>query len=218
MLSLAVLLVGVVRGFEAMPSPLWMHQKMRHLHLVLLVPAALMLCSALWSGDVRQVLHMVPLCGLLMVSTLRLRSKNAMDFYCSGHLRGQAASTLVICFCMILSFIDTARTRAWVGFAEVAIVAPEAAYLKATRVPAGRAKRARWKQMQLPLFHLWIGAGLAMCCTALFYPNRMTVVLDEWGVISLVLEKMILGALGDFGTYSLLDTDPGSPQRARSCP
>ncbi|CAK8987402.1 unnamed protein product [Durusdinium trenchii] len=176
-----------------MPSIFVQHQRMRMLYRLLLVLSVGMLLAAVVSGDFRQILHMLPLCGLLMLSALRMSSQTGIDFYNSRQMRWHIVSTLAICVCMSLSYVDDLRSRSWVGFAEVAILAPELLTMsKRERSPA--------RTLQECLFKVWLGTGVIMSVMSLVIPEHMADVLDEWGAISLILEKIILGALGEHHT------------------
>lgn len=91
---------------------------------------------------------------------------------------------------MALSYIDDLRSRSWVGFAEVAILAPELLIMR-------RRERSPARTLQECLFKVWLGTGVIMSVMSLAIPEHMADVLDEWGAVSLILEKIILGHLGE---------------------
>eukprot|EP00435_Cladocopium_sp_Y103_P031127 s3782_g7.t2 len=183
-----LLLTVCAVAFVAMPSIYMQHQRMKFYYWALLVLSAGMLLASVVSWDFRQILHMLPLCGLLLLSALRMSGRTGIDFYNSSHMRWHIVSTLAICLCMALSYIDELRSRSWVGFAEVAILAPELLIMR-------RRERSPARTLQECLFKVWLGTGVIMSVMSLAIPEHMADVLDEWGAISLILEKIILGAL-----------------------
>ena len=110
---------------------------------------------------------------------------------------------------MSLSYIDDLRSRSWVGFAEVAILAPELLAMK-------RRERSPARSLQECLFKLWLGTGVIMSVMSLVIPEHMADVLDEWGAVSLILEKIILGALGEH-SHSCAALQRGGTQDLRRC-
>ena len=192
-----------------MPSVFVQHQRMRMYYWLLLVLSVGMLLASVVSGDFRQFLHMLPLCGLLLLSALRMSGNTGIDFYNSSQMRWHIVSTLAICVCMSLSYIDDLRSRSWVGFAEVAILAPELLAMK-------RRERSPARSLQECLFKLWLGTGVIMSVMSLVIPEHMADVLDEWGAVSLILEKIILGALGEH-SHSCAALQRGGTQDLRRC-
>eukprot|EP00931_Biecheleriopsis_adriatica_P122446 TRINITY_DN97432_c0_g1_i1.p1 TRINITY_DN97432_c0_g1~~TRINITY_DN97432_c0_g1_i1.p1 ORF type:complete len:198 (+),score=35.21 TRINITY_DN97432_c0_g1_i1:77-670(+) len=189
-------------------------RRLRRLYVLLVAPACYILLRTLLLREFTRLLQLVPLFGLLGLSVSKLSRENALDYCCRSQLWLHGLSTLAICAFIVLSSLDGIRERSWIGAAEVAILAPEVWELQALDGSSDRSWKSR---LRLPFFYLWLGTGAALCIASMRWPERLEVAIDEWGVVSLMVEKIILGSFGDHEQHCE-ESARRDPARQRSSP